>query len=117
MVAQTRKRGVHAITMSKQFRCSELEAMGPDQRKHVGRLKNDITSAAALLKLLGYDGPPELFNMYSCLLLSKICEQWDAEWVEPRIDRLIKLREKMLAQDGMQPLPMRLLQACWDGDD
>jgi hypothetical protein len=60
MIAQTRTRGIHAMSIGRLFRCSELEDMAPDQRKHIDKLRDDITSAIALFKLLGYDGPPEL---------------------------------------------------------
>ena len=64
-------------------------------------------------------GPPELFSRYSCIFLVKGSEKWDATWVSERVDRLIKFREKMVAQDGMEPHPSVLLQEFWDkhGDD
>ena len=105
--------------MGRSFRCSELEDMAPDQRQHIDKLRDDITSAIELFKLLGYDGPPELFSMYSCIFLAKGSEKWDATWVSERVDRLIKFREMMVAQDGMEPHTLVLLQEFWDkhGDD
>ena len=114
IIAQTRVQGVHAMSISRSFRCSELADMAPDQRQHIHMLRNDITSATELFKLLGYDGPPELFSMYSCICLAKGSEKWDATWVSERVDRLIKFREGMVARDGMEPHPLVLLQEFWD---
>ena len=114
MIAQTRAKGVHAMTYPNQFRCSELEAMAPDQKKHITKLKDDITSVRVLFDLLGYNGPPELFSMYTCIFLAKGSGQWDPTWVSNRVGRLIKHRELMLARDGVQPHPLILLEEFWD---
>ena len=114
MIAQTRARGVHAMTYPRAFRCSELEAMAPDQRKHIAMLKDDITSVYDLFNLLGYNGPAELFSMFACMFLAKGSRQWDPTWVSDRVARLIKHRELMFARDGVQPHPLTLLQEFWD---
>ena len=45
MIAQTRTRGIYAMSIGRSFRCSELEDMAPDQRQHIDKLRDDITSA------------------------------------------------------------------------
>ena len=114
MIVQSRTRGIHAMTIDKSFRCSELESMAPDQKKHINMLKDDTTFALDLFNVLGYNGPPELFSMYTCIFLAKGSEAWEAVWVSDRVDRLIALREDMHRREGIQPHPLNLLQEFWN---
>ena len=114
LLVNMRYAGVAKLSMPTGFTLAQLRSLGPDMHAWIDKLGHGLASAKQLFTETGYDGPPELWSMYSCLFFSTGWERCGGPWVVQHQEQIIRTREALQAKLGFPPHPVRLLQAVLD---
>jgi hypothetical protein len=89
-VARMRAYGIEALAEPEAVSPSEFAAAFPDQNDWIGQLQGSspCETLADFMKLLSYQGPPELLTMKLCLHLEADLQLYNPAWLWQNADQL-----------------------------
>ena len=109
LVLKARAAGTQRMLLDTGFTPVDLGRMAPDLKHWVIALSQGMATAQELFDSVDYDGPPELFSMFTCLFLCPEVLKHDPAWVWERRWELVRLREKLANEWGVPPAAAALL--------
>ncbi len=106
-------KGITQLRVGPTTRTEDLWCSFPDAKQHLRHLGHHCEFLQELFDVVGYDGPPELFTMYCCLLnepsVQAVVRAKQPGWLRHHKAALRRLRSEYLAQSGQCPHPAVLL--------
>ena len=110
LVVEMRAAGVAALAIDADMSAEAMAAMFPDQGQWLSAFGRDGASLTAIMKRVGYTGPPELLSMVLCLFGDAAVTARTPESLEGRVPELRGARADYARAHGIQPHPAVLLE-------
>ena len=113
-----RRDGVRRLSRTGDVSVAEFAVAFPDACSWFEILPTETcrSSLKDFFKSLEYDGPPELFSFWSCLLLSRPCLR-SKEWFHENTKAIRQLQQRYRRQHGIDLVPSRCCMLIANGTD
>lgn len=112
LLALMARDGVPRLKGASTVMCDDFATSCPDSKEWFTRLppRQGRLSLTALFDILDYTGPPELFSMYSCVLLTQ--SMWvNPLWLEDRAQELRSYSSTYEGNHCLEPVPALVVKA------
>jgi hypothetical protein len=113
MLAGMHRAGVSRLRGEHDIRLSEFAVTFPDANGWCTRLRSrgQYSTLGAFFASLGYDGRPELFSMFACLLLTTDM-QVNPGWLQSSATQLRRAMRELQSVHGIDQLPAICVKKC-----
>ena len=120
-VARMRANSIKALAKPEAVSPADFAAAFPDQNNWISQLQGSSTcqTLADFLKLLSYQGPPELLTMKLCLHLEADLQLYNPAWLWRHADKLHSGAQELATQLGFFPhiaVYLQLLREQWSSE-
>ena len=108
--------GVHRLLGSREVTVEEFAVAFPDscQWLRVLPLRSSDCTLQTLFETLEYDGRPELFSFWTCLLLTRDCRMAPS-WFDENVQAISKHRRWYFRSHGLHVVPARCVSQLVKG--
>ena len=98
------------LHMPEDYSVKDFQKLFPDMKGQVKKLSYGFTLMKNVFELLGYDGPPELFCMYTCFFQDAAVRAIGPRMLKDRQSALKRARKQYFAKWKQNPVPAVVVQ-------